>query len=110
MHEGPDLSTTPPVPAQRVPAHDTLPAAPPESSDTAESTPPEPDAAEETTSPDPSESALIGSEQTGPDAGGPPVTGPIGDLGIGAPPKAKWRMRALLAGGAAIAVLVAGFL
>jgi len=34
MHEGPDLSTTPPVPAQRVPAHDTVQ---PESSDAARS-------------------------------------------------------------------------
>jgi len=99
MHEGPDLSTTPPVPAQRVPAHDTLPPASPESSDTVqpesgdtpEPAPPEPSRAGESV---PSDSERFRSSET--------------DLGIGAPRKAGWRMRALLAGGAAIAVLVAG--
>jgi len=50
MHEGPDLSTTPPVPPQRVPTHDTSPA-----------TRPEPGDAEEAAAPGPSESDRNGS-------------------------------------------------
>ncbi|WP_030441580.1 peptidase MA family metallohydrolase [Actinoplanes subtropicus] len=42
-------------------------------------------------------------------AGAPVPAAPTGELAIGTVPKARWRVRALLAGGAAVAVLAAGF-
>ena len=42
MHEGPELSTTSPVPSPRVPTHDTLPATQPEPTPSAESEAAEP--------------------------------------------------------------------
>jgi hypothetical protein len=179
MHEGPDLSTTPPTPPQRVPTHDTLPATetgPGGEIETASSAAEAAEAAES----DPDGSQPAGSQrldadrpgavsEVGPGAvsevgrattsgvtpgaasgvtpgaasevtadggdGGPapapaeamPAEAGVDGLSVGAPvtepspvgsavgapdpgpaPRARWRMRALLAGGAAIAVLVAG--
>jgi hypothetical protein len=131
MHEGPELSTTPPVPAQRVPAHDSLPPAPSEPGDTEETEPgdvgetvasgpasaegTEPGDVGETVASGPASAAesvasVLGAEETAsPDPGEADAAGPSGDPGMGARPKPRWRVRALL-GGAAIAVLVAGFL
>jgi hypothetical protein len=139
MHEGPDLSTTPPAPSQRVPTHDTLPPVRPEPGPGAEPEPPAPvDAsdseqngsdrpdpivselpdreppASELPEDEPPESELSQDElpeserlEDQPLIGEPPVDEPI--AGPEPAPRAKRRMRALLTGGAAIAVLMAGF-
>ena len=67
MHEGPDLSTTPPVPPQRVPTHDTSPATPPEPGDAEETAAPEPIESERygSSGSEPSESERLDSERPG---------------------------------------------
>ena len=93
MHEGPELSTTPSVPAQRVPARDDPPTLPPV----------EPAVGSGAEAPAIAEPVPTGPEQTGSDQADP-------DRSVAGPKVrgAKWPSRALLAGSAALGVLVAG--